>query len=155
MKFYMHSKINFMKKYFGVLLFLFVFINVKSFSQSRDSLIQVYNNQTIYRYGNKFIKGNEKLSYNDLKLEFNSPLTQGMYKKSKSRLFISRIFNVASLGLIIASVVTKTDINGAIKFAVGTGIVGLGGLYYQAQSSKYLEKAIWERNKDVLFNSIH
>ena len=78
-----------------------------------------------------------------------------MYKKSKNRLFISRIFNVASLGLIIASVVTKTDINGSIKFAVGTGIVGLGGLYYQAQSSKYLEKAIWERNKDVLFNSIH
>ena len=78
-----------------------------------------------------------------------------MYKKSKRRLFVSRIFNVASLGLVIASVFTKTDINGSIKFAAGTGILGLGGIYYQTQSSKYVERAIWERNKEVLFNTLH
>lgn len=144
-----------MTKYFGVLFLLVVFINLKSFSQSRDSLIKVYNHQTIYRFGNKYMKGSEKLTYRDLRLEFNTPSTQEMYKKSKRRLFISRIFNVASLGLLVASVVTKTDINGSIKFAVGTGILGLGGIYYQTQSSKYLERAIWERNKEALFNTVH
>ena len=114
-----------MIKYF-VLFLPVVFINLKSFSQSQDSLIKVYNNQTIYRFGNKYIKGGEKLTYRDLRLEFNTPSTQEMYKKSKRRLFVSRILNVASLGLVIASVVTKTDINGSIKFAVGTGILGLG-----------------------------
>ncbi|MDQ6842744.1 MAG: hypothetical protein M3Z92_00125 [Bacteroidota bacterium] len=144
-----------MKKYFGLFLLVVFFINLKSFSQSRDSLVQAYKNNTIYRYGNKFILGNEKLNYNDLRLQFNSLITQNLYKKSKNRLVISRIFNVASLGLIITSVLTKTDVNGAIKFAVGTGILGLGGLSYQTQSSKFLEKAIWERNEEVLFNSIH
>ena len=144
-----------MKKYFGVLILLFVFINLKSFSQTKDSLIKVYNTQSIYRFGNKYIKGNEKLSYHDLGLEFNTLSTQEMYKKSKRRSFVSKIFNVASLGLIITSVLTKTDINGSIKFAIGTGILGLGGIYYQTQSSKYLEKALWVRNKEILFNSVN
>ena len=144
-----------MTKYFGGLLVLLVFINLKSFSQSQDSLLKVYNNQTIYRVGNKYIKGGEKLTYRDLRLEFNTLSTHAMYNKSKSRLLISRIFNVASVGLVIASVVAKTNINGSIEFAAGTGILGLIGIYYQTQSSKYLERAIWERNKEVLFNPFH
>jgi len=144
-----------MKKYFGVLFLLIVFINLKSFSQSRDSLIQVYNNRAIYRFGNKYIKGSERLTYKDLRLEFNTPSTLDMYKKSKRRLFVSSLFNVASLGLIVASVFTKTNINGSIEFATGTGLLGLGGIYYQTQSSKYLESAIWERNKEILSNTFH
>ena len=136
--------------------FFVVVLSIQNhFLNPRTRLLKVYNNQTIYRFGNKYIKGSEKLTYRDLRLEFNTPSTQEMYKKSKRRLFVSRIFNVASLGLVIASVVTKTDINGSIKFAVGTGILGLGGIYYQTQSSKYLERAIWERNKEVLFNTVH
>ena len=144
-----------MTKYFGGLLLLLFFINLKSFSQSQDSLIQAYNNKTIYRFGNKYIKGDEKLTYKDLRLEFNTQATGAMYIKSNSRLLISRIFNVASVGLVIASVVTKTNIQGSIEFAAGTGILGLTGIYYQTQSSKYLERAIWERNREVLFNPVH
>lgn len=144
-----------MTKSFAELLVLFVFINLKSFSQSPDSLLKVYNNKTIYRVGNKYIKGDEKLMYGDLKLEFNTLSTHTMYNKSKSRLLISRIFNVASVGLVIASVVAKTNIKGSIEFAAGTGILGLIGIYYLTQSSKYLERAIWERNKEVLFNPVH
>ena len=156
---YFHANSKFkifnMTKYFVVLFLLFVFINLKSFSQSRDSLIKVYNNQTIYRFGNKYMKGSERLTYGDLRLEFNTPSTQEMYKKSKRRLSVSRIFNVASLGVIIASVLTKTNVKGSIEFAAGTGILGLGGIYYQTESSKYLERAIWERNREILFNTFH
>jgi hypothetical protein len=144
-----------MAKHFSGLFVLFVFINLNSFSQSQDSLIKVYNNQTIYRFGNKYIKGSERLTYKDLRLEFNTSSTQEMYKKSTRRLFLSRVLNVASIGLVVASVFTKTDVNGAIKFALGTGILGIGGIYCQTQSSKYVERAIWERNKEVLFNTVH
>lgn len=133
-----------------ILLLLSLLSHSQLFSQSRDSLLKVYNMETIYRYGNKFLKGSQKLSYSDLRLEFDSPSTMKMYAKSRKRLFISRIFNVASLGGMVASVVTKTDINGSIKFALGTGILGLGALYYQSQSSKYLEAALWERNRDKI-----
>ncbi len=143
-----------MTKYYSVLILLFLFVDVKSFSQSRDSLLKIYNNETIYRFGNKYIKGSEKLTYNDLGSEFKSPSTQEMYNKSRRRLSVSRIFNVASLGVIIASVFTKTNVKGSIEFAVGTGILGLGGIYYQSESSKYLERAIWERNKEVLFYTV-
>jgi hypothetical protein len=139
-----------MKIYTVVLCIISFFINISTFSQSRDSLIKIYNNQTIYRYGNKYLKGNERISYQDLRLEFTTPETRKMYTKSKSRLFICRIFNVASIAVIIASVFTKTNVGGSIGFAAGTGILGLTGIYYQTQSSKYLEKAIWERNKEVL-----
>lgn len=144
-----------MAKYFGSLFALFIFINLNSFSQSKDSLIKIYNTQTIYRFGNKYIKGTEKLTYKDLRLEFNTPSTREMYNKSKRKLWVSRIFNVASLGLIVASVFTKTNINGSIEFAAGTGILGLCGIYYQTQSSKYLEMAMWEKNREVLFNTVH
>ena len=117
--------------------------------------MKVYNNKTIYRFGNKYIKGGEKLTYKDLRLEFSTPSTRAMYIKSKRRLLTGRIFNVASVGLVIASVVTKTNIKGSAEFAAGTGILGLTGIYYQTQSSKYLERAIWERNKEVLFNPVH
>lgn len=139
-----------MKNYNIAFCILCFFISTNAFSQSRDSLVQLYNTQTIYHYGNKFVKGSQKLSYQDLRLEFTTPETREMYKKSKSRLIISRAFNVTSLAVIIASVFTKTNVAGSLEFAASTGILGLAGIYYQTQSSKFVERAIWEKNKEVL-----
>ena len=145
-----NAEIYNMKNYNIVLCILCFFICSNGFSQSRDTLIQLYNSQTIYHYGNKYIKGNQKLSYQDLRLEFTAPETREMYKKSKRRLIISRAFNVASLAVIITSVFTKTNVAGSLEFAAGTGILGLAGIYYQTQSSKFVERALWEKNKEVL-----
>ena len=120
------------------------------YSQSRDSLVSLYNTQTIYNFGNKFIKGDQKLTYKDLEKEFTSTSTVLLYKKSKSRLAVSRIFNVASLGVIIASIFTKTTVNGSIEFALGTGALALGGQHFQTNSAKFLDRAIWEHNREVL-----
>src|SRR5258706_9652786 len=131
-----------MKKYFSLLFLLVSFCSSNSIAQSRDSLLKVYNTQTIYRYGNKYLKGNEKLTYADLKLEFSSPSTQGMYKKSKSRLNISRVFKVASLGAVVASIFIKTNVSGAIQLAIGTGLLTTAAVHYQTQSFKFLKKEI-------------
>ena len=144
-----------MKKYFSILFLLVTLTSSNLFAQSYDSLQKIYNSQTIYRYGNKYHKGNEKLTYADLKLEFSSPSTQGMYKKSKSRLNISRVFKVASLGAVVASIFIKTNVSGSIQLAIGTGLLTAAAVHYQTKSLKYLEKAIWERNNEVLFNNVH
>ena len=142
-------------KYFRILLSVMLFISVPALSQSRDSVLRAYNNETIYRFGNKYMKGNQRLSFHDLGSEFTTPRTQGMYQKSKRRLTTSRIFNVASIALIITSVFTKTNVGGSIGFAAGTGALGLTGIYFQTESSKYIDRATWERNRDILSGMLH
>ena len=100
------------------------------------------------------MKGSERLTFQELDREFTTPHTQGLYHKSKRLLSVSRIFNVASLGLIVTSILTRTNITGSIEFAAGTGALGLGGIYFQTESSKYSERAIWERNRDILSGTI-
>jgi hypothetical protein len=148
------AKIIHMRKYSGLLFIIFLCINLNAFSQSKDSILRIYNNETIYRYGNKFMKGNERLTFQDLGNEFTTPGTQDMYHKSKRLLSVSRIFNLASLAVIITSVFTKTNVGGSIGFAAGTGALGLTGIYFQTESSKYSERAIWERNRDIVSGSI-
>ena len=106
-------------------------MNTIAFGQSKDSLIRMYNNETIYRFGNKYMKGTIRLNYHDLAMEFTTPREEDLYKKSKKLLSVSRIFNLASLGLIITSVFTKTNVRGSIEFAAGTGLLGLSGIYFQ------------------------
>jgi hypothetical protein len=139
-----------MVKFFSLLFAIIVCVHINTFSQSRDSILRVYNNETIYRVGNKYMKGNNKISYHDLDMEFTTPRTQQMYQKSKRLLSVSRIFNVASIAVIIASVFTKTNVSGSIAFAAGTGVLGLTGIYFQTASSRHLDRAIWENNRDIL-----
>jgi hypothetical protein len=142
-------------KYFRILLAVILFYSVPVLSQSRDSILDAYNSETIYRFGNKYVKGNTRLSFNDLRKEFTTSHTQGMYQKSKRCLTMSRIFNAASIALIITSVFTKTNISGSIGFAAGTGALGLTGLYFQTESSRYIDRANWERNRDILSGMLH
>jgi len=144
-----------MNNNYKILCIIAFFINSNLFAQIQDSLSKVYDAQTIYRSGNIFIKGNERLTYRSMELEFNSTSTKELYKKSKRRLFLSKLFTITSLGVTTTSIFTPTNTSGSIKFAIGTGILALVGIYYHTQSSKYLEKAIWQRNKEILFNTTH
>ena len=142
-------------KYFRILLSVILFISAPAFSQSRDSILHAYNSETIYRFGNKYMKDSQRLSFDDLRREFTTPRTQDMYQKSKRCLTTSRIFNVASIALIITSVFTKTNVGGSIAFAAGTGALGLTGIYFQTESSKYIDRANWERNRDIISGMLH
>ena len=144
-----------MNNYFKFLCSILFLISSNLFAQSHDSLAKVYDSETIYRYGNNFIKGNERITYRNMELEFNTPSTKELYKKSKSRLFLSKLFTLASLGVTTTSIFTPTNTSGSIKFALGTGILALVGIYYHTQSSKYLDKAIWQRNREILFPTSH
>ena len=140
-------------KFVYVVLVVFVFFSIPAHAQTKESFNRVYNTQTIYQFGNKYMKDNQPLTYQQLGAEFTTSRTQDMYRISRKKLFISRMFSVASLAAIITNIFVKTNTAGSIGFAVGTGLLGGGSLYFQTESSKYVQRALWERNSDVLNTS--
>lgn len=143
-----------MKINYAIIVVTLLLFASQSFSQNHDSFLNLYNTQTIYSSGHRYTLGNERLTYEDLGKEFTTPRTQELYRISKKRLGISRIFSLASLAVIITSVFTKTNVAGSIEFAAGSGILGLASFSYQTQSTKFVNRAVWERNRDVLSGSI-
>ncbi|HVZ98628.1 MAG TPA: hypothetical protein VG847_17220 [Chitinophagaceae bacterium] len=137
---------------FHIAIFAFFLgISSVSFAQSRDSLLNIYNSQTIYRFGNKFVKGNNVLTYEQLTHEFTSPRTLSLYLISKRKAGVARVFNLGSFAVFVVSLFVKTNTAGSIGFAAGTGALSLTGLYFQTQSSMYIERALWEHNREQLF----
>lgn len=121
-------------------------------AQTRDSLLNVYNTQTIHSFGKSYIKGGKSLSFADLKPEFNGGIAKDLYKKSKGNLILSRVFTVTSIAaLVTGAILKKNDTNGAWIFpVVGLGL-NLGSLHFKKQSTELIDRAIWHRNKEILF----
>lgn len=139
----------------GILLgILFFFSATLAFSQNRDSLLRLYNNQTIYRFGNNFQKGTERLYFGDLRNEFSfSPMGLVGYELSKKHRTKATVLRVLSVAASIATISLLSRDNRTVTYAVWAGQLGLGlaGLYYQDRSNKLLDQALWQRNKDLLF----
>lgn len=121
-------------------------------AQYRDSLLRVYNNQTIQSFGKSYIRGGKSLSFADLKPEFSSGIAKDLYKKSKGNLILSRVFTVTSVAaLVTGAILKKNDTKGAGIFPIiGIGL-NLGSLYFKKQSTELVDRAIWHRNKEILF----
>ncbi len=121
-------------------------------AQSRDSLLKVYNDQTIHTFGKFYVKGSKRLSFGELKTEFNSGITKDLYKKSKGNLILNRVFTVTSVAALITGAIIKKDNNtaGIALNVVGIGL-NLGSKHFRKQSSELVDQAIWLRNKEILF----
>ena len=135
----------------SLLLLLLLLPAMQTFSQSRDSLLRIYDNQTIYRLGNKYLKGSTLLNYDQLAREFTTPQTLSLYIASRKKAAVARVFNLGSVAVFIASLFVKSNTLGSIGFAAGTGALSLTGLYFQTESSIYIERALWEHNREQLF----
>lgn len=150
-----------MKKYLSksvlsvTIVFVFICcITSNASSQSRDSLLNVYNTQTIHTFGKYYIKGDKQLSFWNLKSEFQSGITKVLYKKSKGDLILSRFLTVTSVAaLVSAAVVRKNNKAAAWAFSIGGIALNLGSLHFRKQSSELLERGLWQRNKEVLFGN--
>lgn len=135
-----------------LILFFTCFSLSYSYSQTKDSLLRVYNNETIRTFGKFYIKGSEQLKFGDLKSQFTSGLTKDLYKKSKGNLVLSRIFTFTSVAALVTSAIIKKNNNGgaAVLSIAGIGL-NLGSLHFRKQSREIIETAIWQRNKEILF----
>lgn len=144
-----------MKTYFLLLMLLCAACFTQAQSRT-DTLKYKYVNQSLYRFGGYFIRGNERISFWQLAHEFDdSPLGKGVYLKAKKTRTVSGIFR---LGSLLTSVVTisllgshSNDKNLYYGLLGGQIALGFVSAWYGNESAKYLDEAIWLRNKDLLF----
>jgi len=121
-------------------------------AQTKDSLLRVYNNQTIHSFGKFFVKGSKQLKFGDLKPEFNAGLTKDLYKKSKGNLILGRLLTVTAVAALVSSAIVKKNNNGAAIALSVTGIgLNLSSFHFRKNSKELIDRAIWQRNKEILF----
>ena len=122
------------------------------FAQTRDSLLRVYNNETIHSFGKVYVKGSKQLKFGDLKPEFTAGITKDLYKKSKGNLIVGRLLTVTAVAALVAGAVIKKDNkNGSIALTIiGIGL-NLSSFSFRKKSKELIDQAIWQRNKEILF----
>lgn len=121
----------------------------------RDSLLYKYNNQTIYRFGTNFTKGAERLTFRELQNEFlTSDLGFVSYVKAKRYKKVSGVLRIASFLAGVASVSFIANNGNRVTASLLLGsqaVLGLGSIRYYQQYTQNLDRALWQRNKDILF----
>lgn len=140
----------------GAIIFLiFSLCATKLFLQKSDSLVFKYNNQTVYRYGGYFLKGNERLTYKELRREFSmSDLGLAGYEKSRKLKTTATVFRVLSLAAgLTAVIIAAKGQNRELAYGLLAGqfVSMFISSKYSALSTQSLDRAIWQRNKDILF----
>lgn len=139
---------------FMVLLFICNSIQ----AQRTDSLKYKYINESIYRYGNVMMKGTERISFQEMRNEFSMSET-GMdaYLKAKKYKSTSMVFRIISMaaGIVLIGVVANHPTNNQRSLIYGLFggqlVFSMVSGRYNALSNQTLDKAIWQRNKDLLF----
>jgi hypothetical protein len=145
----------------SVAFILFILLTAVSniSAQGSANLKATYTNGTIYRYGSYFMKGTERLTFANLKPEFAmSDLGLAAYEKSRKYRTISTVLRLLSLGTAIFTlrIVSNNNINYNQRTTIyillgGQLATALAASRYSQLSSQNVDKAIWERNKDLLF----
>ena len=137
---------------FSIFLLLTCSIASNANAQTKDSLLRVYNNETIHSFGKVYVKGSKQLTFGDLKPEFNSGITKDLYKKSKGNLILGRLLTVTAVAALVTSSVIKKDNKGASVALLVAGIgLNLSSFHFRKNSKELIDRAIWQRNKEILF----
>lgn len=135
-----------------LLVFLNCFFGVAVSAQTRDSLLRVYNNETIHSFGKFYILGSKQFTLGGLKPEFTAGITKDLYKKSRTNLFFGRALTVTAVAALITGAIVKKDNKSA---ALALSIVGIGlnlsSFHFRKKSKELIDQAIWFKNKEILF----
>ena len=135
-----------------IFLLLTCCISFNGHAQTKDSLLRVYNNETIHSFGKYFVKGSKQLKFGDLKPDFNAGITKDLYKKSKGNLILGRLLTVTAVAALVSSAIVKKNNNGA---AIALSVAGIGlnlsSFRFRKNSKELIDQAIWQRNKEILF----
>ncbi|MFD1872651.1 hypothetical protein [Hymenobacter bucti] len=119
---------------------------------SRDSLMRVYDTRTIYGYGDKYILGGKQLPFRQLKTQFAPGVTSDLYQQGRHDRFVSRLLGVGAVAALVGSaVLRKNEQFGGIALLVAGVGLNIGSLRFSKKSTEVVDRALWLRNKDVLF----
>lgn len=136
------------------LIILLLFGCNQAYSQQAKLLERIYVDETIYRQGGQFVKGTERLKFSDLKYEFSrSEAAAGLYVKARQSRNFSTALQIASAGLfLVLGPVASSSGDAATVWVLGGAVgTGIASRYAKNRSADYLDRALWQRNRDVLF----
>ena len=121
-------------------------------AQSRDSLLTVYDSQTIHSFGSVYVKGSRRLTFRDLRNEFQPGVTKNLYDQSRKSLALARTMTIVSVAALVGSAILRKNqqTGGVALLVVGVGL-NLGNLGLRKKSTELVDRAIWQRNREVLF----
>ncbi|MBC8153564.1 MAG: hypothetical protein H7Z72_11690 [Bacteroidetes bacterium] len=122
-------------------------------AQTRDSLSVIYDSQTIQSFGSIYVKGSRRLTFRALSSEFQPGVTKDLYEQSRKSLVLARIMTVVSVAALVGSAILRKNqqTGGVALLAVGVGL-NLGNLGLRKKSTELVDRAIWQRNREILFN---
>jgi hypothetical protein len=133
----------------GLLLCL---ANVNAHAQSRDELLKLYDSATIHSIGKFYIKGSSKLKFADLQNEFTTPVPKNLYAKAKADRVWGGIFTVTSIAALVTGILVRKNNTTPGNVLSGAAIVlNLGSLHFNKRSTEQTDRAIWQRNREILF----
>lgn len=122
-------------------------------AQTKEDLLKIYNNETIQTFGKYFIKGTKRLTFNELKPDFSSGITKDLYKKAKGDRVLGGLFTVTAIGALVTGLVIRKNNTGLAAGLSGLAVaLNLGSIHFKNKSTQLLDRAIWHRNKEILFN---
>ena len=123
-------------------------------AQSRDSLLRVYDTRTIYGYGDKYIMGGQQLPFRKLKTEFGPGVTSDLYRQGRQDRAVSRLLGIGAVAALVGSAILRKNqqFGGIALLVVGVGL-NLGSRRFSKESTELVDRALWLRNKDVLFGA--
>lgn len=118
-----------------------------------DTIFNKYENGLLFRMGNSFMKGQHKISFQEMGKEFSlSDIGLDLYKTAKRKLTFSKIFSFTSIasGLAAAATISKNKDLG-LGFLIGQMLSLSISIQNRISGNKFLDQAIQIRNKDFLF----
>ena len=140
------------------LVLLIAVLPGRSNAQSIDSLKARYDNELLHSYNGYMSKGQngERIRFGELTNEFRpSPEGFKLYEEAKRHRTTGIVFASAALACIFSGAVIEH--NGNRGLATGLLIGGLSfdivSIVSSVKAQKKFSRAVWIRNRDVLFSS--
>ena len=137
------------------LLYLIAMLTLQASAQIDSlQLWKKYDKEVIYFSGSKYIKNNQVYGTKTLKTEFDySPLGKGLFKMyQKDRKFFFVFYGLGFVSYTYALInLFDRKFDNATTFLAGSLVCWGGSFTFSISADKKLKKAVWYRNRDMLF----
>ena len=98
--------------------------------------------------------GGRQLLFRKLKTEFTAGVTSDLYQQGQQDRAVARLLSVGAVAALVGSATCRKNQQfGDIALLVAGVGLNLGSLRFSNQSTELVDRALWLRNKDVLFGS--
>ena len=135
-----------------ILLLLLCSASLNAQAQTKEEILKLYDSATIHTIGRFYIRGSSKIRFGQLKTEFTSPITSAYYRNAKADRFWGGFLAVSAASVLVTSILVRKNNTNFGNILSGAAIVlNLGSLHFTKRSAELTDRAIWVRNREILF----